>query len=99
MHLSVAIDPGIDLGCSLGGKATHKHYQHGQDDHTAACDPRLSQDPPSPTNPSAIGLRFIGGIVPATSLFPAQGETVQRIAETAAGARVSHDMPPEKDSG
>jgi hypothetical protein len=65
----------------------------------AVCVPRLSHDPPSPTNLSAIGLRFIGGIVPSTSLFPAQGETVERTAETVAGARVSHDMSPEKDSG
>lgn len=65
----------------------------------AVCVPQLSHDPPSPTNLSAIGLRFIGGIVPSTSLFPAQGETVERTAETVAGARVSHDMSPEKDSG
>src|SRR5882724_10216843 len=99
MYLSVKIDPRVDLGGSRAGEATHKHHQHGQDDHTAACVPRLSHDPPSPTNLSAIGLRFIGGIVPSTSVSPAQGETIERVAETTAGARVSHDMPPAKDSG
>ena len=57
MHLSVAIDPGIDLGGPLTGKAAHKYHQHSQDDPTAACDPGFLQEPPSSTNLSAIGLR------------------------------------------